>query len=199
MLAHRNTQTTLLLDSTWMPACVYIAKTAFGKFLNDRIKGVDANGNTFHFDDWFAGNGVTHFDDAPYLTSAKQTWFLPSIAIVNEKYYKEFKVGEMDFNSLCIWYDYICQDCKKRFKKKDLSIDHVDPQHLHGTNFTNNLTLLCKRCNSKKGHKSPHRDVEGKILTGTKPPANFMAIEDSNMRPEWRRFIVNKKGATLVT
>lgn len=193
MKAHRGTRTTLLLDSAWMPACIYTAKVAFNKFLNGRIKGIDYNGNTFLFDDWNRGDGVTHYDNTPYLTSARRTWYLPTLSVVNERYHKEFLIKEIDFNGLCIWYDNTCQDCGKKFKRKDLSIDHVDPKFLHGTNFTNNLTLLCRRCNSKKGHAENHKDINGNLIIGTKLPANFMAIEDSNMRDEWRYFIRNKK------
>jgi 5-methylcytosine-specific restriction endonuclease McrA len=35
-----------------------------------------------------------------------------------------------------------------------MTIDHLLPQELGGTNETKNLVTCCKSCNSKKGHKS---------------------------------------------
>jgi DNA-directed RNA polymerase subunit RPC12/RpoP len=47
-------------------------------------------------------------------------------------------------------YKFICQTCGS---ERDLSIDHIKPVCLGGTDNPNNLTVLCRSCNSKKGKK----------------------------------------------
>lgn len=41
--------------------------------------------------------------------------------------------------------------CKRCNKLRKLSIDHIFPLSLGGTNDLRNLQLLCQRCNSRKG------------------------------------------------
>lgn len=41
--------------------------------------------------------------------------------------------------------------CKRCKRKKKLSIDHIFPLALGGSNDIRNLQLLCQRCNSRKG------------------------------------------------
>ena len=83
--------------------------------------------------------------------------------------------------------------CIRDRHKVELNIDHVTPRSLHGTNFTNNLTLTCKRCNSKKDSIHPYYNVEGKQLRGTIVPNNFILIDDDDMRDEWVDFIFHKQ------
>ena len=47
-------------------------------------------------------------------------------------------------------YKFTCQNCGT---KENLTIDHIKPVSLGGTNESRNLTVLCKSCNSRKGAK----------------------------------------------
>lgn len=47
-------------------------------------------------------------------------------------------------------YKFTCQECGT---KEKLSIDHIKPVIKGGTDDFNNLTVLCRSCNSKKGSK----------------------------------------------
>jgi len=39
-------------------------------------------------------------------------------------------------------------------QSNERTLDHIIPQHLGGTNSSNNLVTACKSCNSSKGNKS---------------------------------------------
>jgi len=47
-------------------------------------------------------------------------------------------------------YDYTCENCGS---KVNLCIDHIYPYSKGGRTIENNLTVLCKICNSKKKNK----------------------------------------------
>lgn len=61
-----------------------------------------------------------------------------------------------EWRALCEWFENKCLACGAKGK---LSIDHVIPIAIGGTNDISNLQPLCKSCNSKKGIKgTDYRD-----------------------------------------
>ena len=49
-------------------------------------------------------------------------------------------------------YDFKCLYCGHIGSQKNyLTVDHVFPKHLGGTNSQENLACCCKECNGKKG------------------------------------------------
>ena len=53
-------------------------------------------------------------------------------------------------NELINKYGCECQICNKHFKKDDLCIEHIKAKSVGGTNKKENLSLVCRSCNSKK-------------------------------------------------
>ncbi len=51
--------------------------------------------------------------------------------------------------------NYTCQYCG--LKGRDLTIDHVHPRWAGGENTWDNLVACCRRCNLKKGYKTPQQ------------------------------------------
>ncbi|GAB6064565.1 HNH endonuclease [Deferrisoma palaeochoriense] len=50
---------------------------------------------------------------------------------------------------------YLCLYCGRRFRRKDLSRDHVTPLSRGGTDTWNNVVTACKRCNHRKSGRTP--------------------------------------------
>ncbi|MEG3439436.1 HNH endonuclease [Pannus brasiliensis CCIBt3594] len=48
--------------------------------------------------------------------------------------------------------NYQCQSCGKRETDTGLSIDHIIPLAIGGSNDISNLQTLCLSCNSRKKH-----------------------------------------------
>lgn len=48
-----------------------------------------------------------------------------------------------------------CAHCRTKLTKKNTNIDHIMPIVLGGSNFPENLQLLCEPCNKSKGAKHP--------------------------------------------
>lgn len=55
-----------------------------------------------------------------------------------------------EWKNLCEKYGYVCLCCGE---KKPLTIDHVIPLSVGGTNYISNIQPLCERCNKSKGVK----------------------------------------------
>jgi len=55
-----------------------------------------------------------------------------------------------------IWRDQnICQYCAKSFPSEKLTVDHLMPKSRGGPKSWKNLVTACKRCNQRKGNKTP--------------------------------------------
>ncbi len=55
--------------------------------------------------------------------------------------------------SLSRTYGNQCWRCQQPFPEKELTIDHLIPQSLFGSNNLVNLRFSCKPCNRKRGNK----------------------------------------------
>ncbi len=50
---------------------------------------------------------------------------------------------------------HTCQYCTKRFSARELTMDHVTPASRGGSKSWLNIVTACKKCNQKKGNKTP--------------------------------------------
>lgn len=62
-----------------------------------------------------------------------------------------------------------CQYCGKQFPAAELSLDHVVPRSQNGPLTWENIVCSCKRCNSKKGGRTPERAGMRLIAKPTRP------------------------------
>lgn len=53
--------------------------------------------------------------------------------------------------------EYTCVDCGRTMHPDDpdLTLDHIVPLMLGGTDADENLCVMCKPCNERKGHSAP--------------------------------------------
>lgn len=51
--------------------------------------------------------------------------------------------------------DYICQYCHQEFPLRELTLDHVVPAYRGGETSWTNVVTCCKRCNQRKGGRTP--------------------------------------------
>lgn len=59
-----------------------------------------------------------------------------------------------------------CQYCGKRFSVSQLSLDHVIPRRSGGENTWENMVCACRKCNVKKGGRTPR---EARMRLARKP------------------------------
>ena len=81
-----NTKTTLLLNNAWQPITVVTARAAFSHLHKRRISALDKDGNVFHsLDTWNCL--AEYYDDQPFLRSAHAGWPIPTVIVVNSKFF----------------------------------------------------------------------------------------------------------------
>jgi len=81
-----------------------------------------------------------------------------------------------------------CQYCGT---KKDLTLDHVIPSSKGGEHSWRNLITACKKCNAKKGDRTP--DEAGMLLKRKpyKPNyATFLKDHSNGHEGEWNEFLI---------
>lgn len=63
----------------------------------------------------------------------------------------EGEFTEIQFSMLCKFVDYTCLSCGDADSK--MTVDHVVPISLEGSNYISNIQPLCRSCNSSKQDK----------------------------------------------
>ncbi|NPA49618.1 MAG: HNH endonuclease [Thermodesulfobacteria bacterium] len=94
--------------------------------------------------------------------------------------------------NLLIRDHYTCQYCGKSVKNpKDRTIDHILPRSRGGKTTWDNVVLCCRKCNLKKGDRTPE-EVGMKLLTKPKAPRwESFIMEDfpREKKKAWRQFL----------
>jgi 5-methylcytosine-specific restriction endonuclease McrA len=87
--------------------------------------------------------------------------------------------------------DYTCQYCGIR--GRELTIDHVVPRWVGGPHTWDNLVACCRRCNLKKGDRTPHQ-AQMKLLRRPKRPhfVPYLSLPmylKARSREEWQLYL----------
>ena len=84
---------------------------------------------------------------------------------------------------------YICQYCGQ--DGKGLTLDHVVPRHRGGRHVWENVVSACKRCNRRKGGRTPE-GAEMKLLHQPRPPRNdgfHVPYQYLGSHTEWQKYL----------
>lgn len=123
------------------------------------------------------------------VNSAYKTWTLPEIVIAstNLRVSKKVKFNE---DSLFGRDNYTCAYCGKKFNSSKLSVDHIHPKKLKGTNTWGNCITACKKCNGRKGHKTLN-ELGVNLKFHPIIPENTLefSIFTMNLKDEWLDYL----------
>ena len=181
-----NTKTTLLLNNAWQPITVGTARAAVQHLHRRRVSALDKNSNVFHsLNTW---NELAEFrDDQPSLKSVQNEWPIPTVIVVNSKFFRKPKKKKLTLYDLARLCDYTCQYCFEKFPLKQLSLDHVQPKSKGGLDTHDNLVCCCISCNRSKGNMTPWFDKNGEIPVPPSIPTLMLNID--KIREEWSYFL----------
>ena len=83
-----------------------------------------------------------------------------------------------------------CQYCANYFPIDKLTIDHILPRSKGGKNTWLNLTTACKKCNQKKGSRSPEEANMMLIRAPYKPKSSILRmVKKSQIEPIWKDYL----------
>jgi 5-methylcytosine-specific restriction endonuclease McrA len=103
------------------------------------------------------------------INSVSNSFKLPSVIVVNRVVKYVFSGFSPNRKNVCIRDDNTCQYCAKKLPLVELTIDHVMPRSRGGKNEWDNLVACCKKCNQKKGSKTPEEASMTLLQQPTKP------------------------------
>ncbi len=85
---------------------------------------------------------------------------------------------------------YACQYCGVQPGKHVLTIDHVLPRSRGGGTTWENVVIACKRCNGRKGSKTP-KEANMQLLTKPKRPKYFALayVTSLETRNAWEKYM----------
>jgi len=82
----------------------------------------------------------------------------------------------------------LCQYCGEN--KKELTIDHVIPLSIGGSDSWSNCVACCKECNNKKSNRTPFSAGMELVRKPKEPtPLYFLSIRSANNKSEWRKYL----------
>lgn len=122
------------------------------------------------------------------IRSTNNIFKIPSVIVLSRIVKFRFNVLHCNRKSVFKRDGHICQYCYKSFNEKDLTLDHVLPKSRGGDKSWTNLVASCKKCNQKKGDKTPS-EAGMKLLKVPKRPKNNIVDSMSNNQKIWKDYI----------
>jgi 5-methylcytosine-specific restriction endonuclease McrA len=124
------------------------------------------------------------------INSVRKSFELPAVIVLNK--YIKFRFSYMACNRANILWrdDYRCQYCSNTFKIEKLTLDHVVPKSRGGDNSWKNLVTACKKCNQRKGNKTPSEAGMHPIRSPYEPKMNILkSINKEQISPKWKNYL----------
>lgn len=161
----------LVLNVTYEPLSVVPVRRALVLVFHERAEVVESNGHVYH---------------SEHLTISA-----PSV-IKLRRFVKTKFDRRMPLNRRTVFLrdDHRCQYCGRPAE----NIDHVVPRAQGGTHTWDNVVAACRRCNTKKGGRTPEQ--AGLSLVSQPrlpPPRGWVAIANgTNPDPTWEPYLVGR-------
>jgi 5-methylcytosine-specific restriction endonuclease McrA len=158
---------TLKLDAAWQPIDIIDSLKGFSMVYSQRARVVEHH--TLQFNALF---------------------YYPSVIVLNS-YIRKTPVFLTPTRMNVYWRDmYRCQYCCEKFQQAELTLDHVIPKSKGGIKSWENLVACCRRCNQKKGSKTPFEASMTLFKVPTAPKFSvFRKSPHLKIPTSWKKFI----------
>lgn len=100
---------------------------------------------------------VDVLEEHPHLEVRSVSTMMRVPSVLKLRSYVNFRHGGPKFNRKSVYErdNYICQYCLRKFAFSFLTYDHVIPKSKGGPKSWENIVTSCKKCNNKKGDRTP--------------------------------------------
>jgi len=158
----------LVLNASYEPLSVVTTRRAIVLVMHERAEVIETNGKVWH--------------------SERITMSSPSVVKLRH-YVKIPRARRVPLNRRAIFLrdDHSCQYCSRPAE----NVDHVIPRSQGGEHKWNNVVASCRRCNSKKGGRTPVQ-AGLQLLRAPRPPRrNSWVLVQSGTRvdPAWEQYL----------
>ena len=124
------------------------------------------------------------------INSVSESFALPAVIVLNR--YVKFRFSYVACNRNNVFYrdKNQCQYCGNFFAHENLTLDHVLPKSRGGGNTWENLTTACKKCNQRKGNRTPIESGMKLLKKPAVPKASVLrTLKDHQISPQWRNYL----------
>src|SRR5688572_32784598 len=101
--------------------------------------------------------GVANAEEssAQWLHSSRFSMPMPSVIRLMEYIHIPFERKSLSRKNILLRDHNTCQYCGRQHAPSELTLDHVQPRSRGGESSWDNLVACCKRCNHRKGNRTP--------------------------------------------
>ena len=147
------TSPVLVLNRHFVPITITSVKRAFVMLYSGVAKAVGSDYETFDFESWSEVSALREQEDV--VRTVRIVINTPRVILLVR--YEGFVRKEAKFNRINIFRrdGGVCQYCRNKFSRSELTIDHVVPRSKGGRSVWGNVVCCCIACNRKKGGRSP--------------------------------------------
>jgi 5-methylcytosine-specific restriction endonuclease McrA len=175
----------LVLNRSYLPIHITSARRAFSLIYRDVARAVNAEYQTFDFEQWH------RVDGEPAIRTAKGPIRVPRVILLVT--YDRIPKRQIRYSRVNVFArdKYTCQYCGVRPPRSELNLDHVVPRSLGGKTTWDNVVTSCVDCNRRKGGRTPQQARLRLRRKPTRPrwtPVMNLAISHSRYE-EWRPFL----------
>ena len=124
------------------------------------------------------------------INSPSKSFELPAVIVL--KNIVKFRFTTVACNRInIVWRDNNqCQYCGNYFSTDKLTMDHVIPKSRGGKNTWENLVAACKKCNQKKGSRTPQESGMIPLKKPVRPKANILrTVSKSQISELWKNYL----------
>lgn len=140
----------LVLNKSYYPVHVTTVRDAFSMLYTGAVKAVDENYATFDYASWRELAVATH-DSVGLVDRAIR---VPRVILLVNYDRVPRRIVRFSRINIFLRDGGKCQYCLKKFRRKELSLDHVVPRALGGKTTWTNVVTSCLECNQKKSYKT---------------------------------------------
>ncbi|CAN5266906.1 MAG: HNH endonuclease [Acidimicrobiia bacterium] len=157
----------LVLNATYEPLSVVTARRAVVLVVRERAEVVESNGHIYH---------------SEHLVIAA-----PSV-IKLRRYVKVRLDRRTPLNRRAVFLrdEHACQYCGRPAE----NIDHVVPRSQGGSHTWDNVVAACRRCNTRKGGRTPEQAGVSLIRQPGAPRSGWTMSTGARPDPTWERYLV---------
>ena len=124
------------------------------------------------------------------IRSVSESFELPAVIVLTRYVKFKFKTISPTRKNI-MWRDqYKCQYCEKECESKVMTLDHIVPRSRGGKNTWTNLVTACKKCNQKKGNRTPDEAGMKLIRKPERPKTTILnMLETNQVNDLWKNYL----------
>lgn len=187
----------LVLNRHYSPVNLTTARRAFCMLfaeIAEAVAMVDESYQNYDFHTWAELSVYRAMDshgDNDWVRTPSLLLLVPRIIrVLNYDKPRTYRV-RLTRKNLYFRDDNMCQYCGRRFKSRDLNIDHVVPRSRGGRDTWDNLVCACISCNVCKGSRLPEEAGMTLIRRPIRPKLNpaIVAHVSKEKYSSWKSFL----------